>query len=161
MPLPVREPHEALAAWGFDDHPGASGFALDCAGGAEAVFRVEETVHGRTVALVSVHGVGGAGGSCAIEMVSDTETLVRGLGIEANLLVINHVFAKWEADRIYFWPEEDHLPTIQAYPAMLAEVAEPPGDVAARAAGRRTFVISREDWQKIASVFLRVLSGKD
>lgn len=161
VPLPVREPSEALAAWGLGDHPGAPGLARDCAGGADAVFRVEETVHGRTVALVSVHGVEGIAGSRAIEMVSDTDALVRGLGIEANLLMINHIFAEWDADRIYFWPEEDHLSTIEAYPAMLLEVAEPPGGLAARAAGRRTFVIAREDWQKIASVFLRVLSGRD
>ncbi|WP_150237034.1 hypothetical protein [Nocardiopsis quinghaiensis] len=125
--------------------------------GTEAHFLVEQVIGGVNIGFASLRNVDPGTGEGEIEMVVKDD-LVSGLAIESNLLLINHIFSERSLEKLHFWPLKKHSSTMEAYPAMIREVTDPSPELAQRAAGRRTFAIERQEWEKIGTVFLRVLS---
>ncbi len=159
-PVAGQPLRDLLTEYGLETHPDMETFVAAHGGspaGTEAQFLVEQTVDGRHLGLASLRHVDAQTREGEIEMLVREDDLVNGLGIEANILLINYLFAEWDLSLIRFWPAAEYSSDIASYPSMLTEASDLTPEQQERAAGRRTFVIRREDWERIGVVFLRVL----
>lgn len=151
---------DLLIEHGLGAHPDLEVFVAahgDSPDGTDAQFLIERTVDGVHLGLASLRHVDPESRGAEIEMVVREGDLGNGLGIESHILLINYLFAEWDLSHIRFWPAEGQRTIIESYPSMLGEVTDLTPDQRERASGRPTFVIRRQDWERVGVVFLRVL----
>ncbi len=159
-PVAGQALRDLLTEYGLAAQPDREAFVAahgESPAGTDAQFLIERTVDGLRLGLASLRHVDAQTREAEIEMLVREDDLVNGLGIEANILLINYLFAEWDLSLIRFWPAAEYGSVIESYPSMLTETNDLTDEQRERAAGRRTFVIRREDWERIGVVFLRVL----
>lgn len=128
-------------------------------GAATAHILVERAADSAVLAFASLRR-SAEGGDGYLQTLQNRASLVHGIGIEANLLLMNYLFATWDIKRVYFCPVEDDIDYMRQYPGMVTESTDTESGIPGWPGGRKVFYVERDNWERIASMFLRILTRK-
>ena len=118
---------------------------------------LEHSGGSQPIGVASVHRIAGDRGGGAVQMLQDDGSLVHGMGVEANLLLMNYLFATWDLERIYFTPDSDGVEHVSNYPGMVDAVSRGDVEIPGWDDGRAVFCMERANWESVGSMFLKVL----